>query len=43
MFAGVITLVQLDDGAQLVYAGRAGGLHAIHKGGGGNPQCLPLA
>ena len=29
-------------GAQLVYAGRAGGSHYSHKGGGGNPQCLPL-
>ena len=27
-------------GAQLVYAGRAGG--SANKGGGGNPQCLPL-
>ena len=31
-----------DSGAQLVYAGRAGGSHYTHKGGGGNPQCLPL-
>ena len=31
-----------DGGAQLVYAGRAGGSHASHKGGGGNLQCLPL-
>ena len=31
-----------DGGAQLVYAGRAGGSHFSHKGGGGNPQCLPL-
>ena len=31
-----------DGGAQLVYAGRAGGSHYSHKGGGGNPQCLPL-
>ena len=29
-------------GAQLVYAGRAGGSHYNQKGGGGNPQCLPL-
>ena len=29
-------------GAQLVYAGRAGGSHYSHRGGGGNPQCLPL-
>ena len=29
-------------GAQLVYAGRAGGSGRTHKGGGGNPQCLPL-
>ena len=29
-------------GAQLVYAGRAGGSHYGNKGGGGNPQCLPL-
>ena len=29
-------------GAQLVYAGRAGGSYFFHKGGGGNPQCLPL-
>ena len=29
-------------GAQLVYAGRAGGSYHSHKGGGGNPQCLPL-
>ena len=29
-------------GAQLVYAGRAGGSFYNHKGGGGNPQCLPL-
>ena len=29
-------------GAQLVYAGRAGGSYVYHKGGGGNPQCLPL-
>ena len=28
--------------AQLVYAGRAGGSHYSHSGGGGNPQCLPL-
>jgi len=25
-----------------VYAGRAAGSHYTHKGGGGNPQCLPL-
>jgi len=31
-----------DGGAQLVYAGRAGGSHRSHKGGGSNPQCLPL-
>ena len=31
-----------DGGAQLVYAGRAGGSHYDHRGGGGNPQCLPL-
>ena len=31
-----------DGGAQLVYAGRAGGSKWDHKGGGGNPQCLPL-
>ena len=31
-----------DGGAQLVYAGRAGGSDHNHKGGGGNPQCLPL-
>ena len=31
-----------DSGAQLVYAGRAGGSHYKNKGGGGNPQCLPL-
>ena len=29
-------------GAQLVYAGRAGGSRYNHRGGGGNPQCLPL-
>ena len=29
-------------GAQLVYAGRAGGAHYTSPGGGGNPQCLPL-
>ena len=29
-------------GAQLVYAGRAGGSHYQNSGGGGNPQCLPL-
>ena len=29
-------------GAQLVYSGRAGGAHYGNKGGGGNPQCLPL-
>ena len=32
----------LDGGAQLVYAGRAGGSRYSHKGGGGNSQCLPL-
>ena len=31
-----------DGGAQLVYAGRTGGSRYSHKGGGGNPQCLPL-
>ena len=31
-----------DGGAQLVYAGRAGGSRFDHRGGGGNPQCLPL-
>ena len=31
-----------DGGAQLVYVGRAGGSDYAHKGGGGNPQCLPL-
>ena len=31
-----------DGGAQLMYAGRAGGSHYSHQGGGGNPQCLPL-
>ena len=31
-----------DGGAQLVYAGRAGGSIYAHGGGGGNPQCLPL-
>ena len=30
-----------DGGAQLVYAVRAGGSGHGHKGGGGNPQCLP--
>ena len=29
-------------GAQLVYAGIAGGSHYTSWGGGGNPQCLPL-
>ena len=29
-------------GAQLVYAGRAGGAKWNQQGGGGNPQCLPL-
>ena len=29
-------------GAQLVYSGRAGGSEHGHKGGGSNPQCLPL-
>ena len=29
-------------GAQLVYAGRAAGSLYSHRGGGGNPQCLPL-
>ena len=32
----------LSGGAQLVYAGRAGGSGHGHTGGGGNPQCLPL-
>ena len=31
-----------DGGAQLVYAGRAGGSRYNQKGGGSNPQCLPL-
>ena len=31
-----------DGGAQLVYVGRAGGSYYAEKGGGGNPQCLPL-
>ena len=25
-----------------MYAGRAGGSRFDHRGGGGNPQCLPL-
>ena len=29
-------------GAQLVYSGRAGGTDFSYKGGGSNPQCLPL-
>jgi len=29
-------------GAQLLYSGRAAGSYYNHKGGGGNPQCLPL-
>ena len=29
-------------GAQLVYSGRAGGPDHQNKGGGSNPQCLPL-
>ena len=29
-------------GAQLVYAGRAAGIKYNSRGGGGNPQCLPL-
>ena len=29
-------------GAQLVYAGRAAGPHYNNRGGGTNPQCLPL-
>ena len=29
-------------GAQLVYSGRAGGPDYQNKGGGSNPQCLPL-
>ena len=28
-------------GAQRLYAGRTGGSHNNHKGGGSNPQCLP--
>ena len=31
-----------DSGAKLVYEGRAGGSHYDHRGGGGNPQCLPI-
>jgi len=31
-----------DNGAELVYSGRAAGSHYTHKGGGGDPQCLPL-
>ena len=31
-----------DSGAQLVYAGRAGGPNWNQRGGGDNPQCLPL-
>ena len=31
-----------DTGAQLVYSGRVGGSDWTHKGGGSNPQCLPL-
>ena len=31
-----------DSGAQLVYAGRAGGSHYAHTGSGGDPQCLPM-
>ena len=31
-----------DGGAQLVYGGRAGGSGHDDKGGGSNPQCLPL-
>ena len=31
-----------DGGAQRVYAGRAGGADRMHRGGGSNPQCLPL-
>ena len=31
-----------DGGAQLVYAGRAGGSDHTHGRGGGNPQYLPL-
>ena len=31
-----------DGGAQLIYAGEAGGSGYGHTGGGGNPQCLPL-
>ena len=31
-----------NSGTQLMYAGRAGGSHFDHRGGGGNPQCLPL-
>ena len=32
-----------DGGAQLVYASRAGGPSHTHRGGGANPQCLPLS
>jgi len=31
-----------DTGAELVYTGRAGGSDHLHKGGGGNPQFIPL-
>ena len=41
MFIGAITLVQIVE-QKLVYAGRAGGSDHRQKGGGANPQCLPL-
>ena len=31
-----------NTGARLLYTGRAAGPHYKHKGGGSNPQCLPL-
>ena len=33
---------QCPSTAQLVYSGRAGGSYYTHRGGGSNPQCLPL-
>ena len=33
---------QCPSTAQLVYSGRAGGSRFNHRGGGSNPQCLPL-
>ena len=33
---------QCPSTAQLVYSGRAGGPYDVHKGGGSNPQCLPM-